>query len=147
MIDAEYFAGMTMQGIIPLHFCFPATVISWKKSTNEAVVQPLFKMKEIDADEAEALSPIEIPYLCQRYEVHDSKAIDVFIPGALENQYSITYNEPVLFRPVLKKGDVVQCVVNQRNTDDMLGGTPYAPGKARMFNPVDAVIVGVIKFA
>ena len=37
MIDAEYFAGMTMQGIIPLHFCFPATVISWNKSTNEAV--------------------------------------------------------------------------------------------------------------
>lgn len=147
MKDVEYLGGMFMQGIIPIHFAFPAVVESYNKGSGEAVVQPLFKMKEVDADEPEALNPIEIPYICQRYEVHDSSAISVFIPGGLENHYSITYNEPITLRPVLRKGDVVQCVVNQRNTDEMMSGKPYAPGKARMFNPVDAVIIGVIKYA
>lgn len=143
--DTEYFEILKNQIILSLNTCFPAKVLEF--DGEEAKIQPLFKTKEWN-EEPEVQKPIDgVPILKQRYEVHQGKAIDVFIPGALENQYSLTYNEPILVKPVLKAGDIVLCVVAQRSLDDVVEGVPYNVGGARIMNTQDAVIVGVIKYA
>lgn len=143
--DTEYFEILKNQIILSLNTCFPAKVLGF--DGEEAKIQPLFKTKEWN-EEPEVQKPIEgVPILKQRYEMHQSKAIDVFIPGAIENHTSLTYNEPVTLKPVLKVGDIVLCVVAQRSLDDVMEGVPYNVGGARIMNMQDAVIVGVIKYA
>lgn len=145
MATADMMTAIMTQTMLKMNTCYPAKVISAGESS--AKIQPLFMTKEFNED-AETIDPLDdIPYLMQRYELHNSSSIGVFIPGGLENHYSITYNEPVLFKPVLKPGDIVLCIVAQRSLDDVMGGTPYLPSKARIMNLQDSVIIGVVQYA
>lgn len=133
---------ITTQTLLMANTTFPARVESW--NGQEATIQPLLMRKEYNED-AEVPPIVEgVTCIQHRYEVHDSKAISVFIPGGLENHYSVTYNEPVYFKPVFKPGDIVLCVVAQRSLDDIDSKQPYLPQKSRVMNLQDSVIVGVL---
>ena len=140
----KFMDNLMQQVVLGLNVCFPARVLS--PGVDSATILPLYKTKEYNEAPEDPMPLEDVPYLMQRYEMHQSKAIDVFIPGGLENHYSETYNEPVLMKPVLKAGDIVLCVVAQRSLDEVLNGQPYLPSKARIFNLQDAVILGVIKY-
>lgn len=133
---------ITTQTLLMANTTFPARIESW--NGREATIQPLLMRKEYNED-AEVPPIVEgVTCIQHRYEIHDSKAIDVFIPGGLENHYSITFNEPVYFMPVFKKGDIVLCSVSQRSLDDIDTKQPYLPQKSRVMNLQDSVIVGVL---
>lgn len=142
--DMMFMQQIAMRALLGADFCFPATVLKFDEAKNEADIQPLFMRKEA-GQEPEVPTIIEgVPVAYQKYKIHNGNAISVFIPGNMENHGQITFLENVECRPHLERGMVVQCVVNQRSMDDAEGGKPYPPGKSRVLNQHDAVIVGVL---
>lgn len=112
------------QILLAVNTCYPARVLSFDENNCEAKILPLFMTKDVNED-PETQDVLEgVPLMYQQYKVDD---------GPLQK-----------FMPVVKKGDVVMCIVAQRSLDDMDTGRPYYAGKARIMNMQDSVIVGVI---
>lgn len=114
------------QIMLSINIAYPAKVLSFDRDKLLAKIQPLFMTKEYneDAEKADVLE--DIPVLYYPLQVNNSTAQD--------------------YKPVLKSGMIVQCLVNQRSMDDADEKQPYNPGKARVMNLQDSVIVGVLPY-
>lgn len=114
------------QIMLSINIAYPAKVLSFDRDKLLAKIQPLFMTKEYneDAEKADVLEDIPVLYYPMR--VNNSTAQD--------------------YKPDLKSGMVVQCLVNQRSMDDADEKQPYNPGKARIMNLQDSVIVGVLPY-
>lgn len=114
------------QIMLSINIAYPAKVLSFDRDKLLAKIQPLFMTKEYneDAEKADVLEDIPVLYYPMR--VNNSTVQD--------------------YKPDLKSGMVVQCLVNQRSMDDADVKQPYNPGKARVMNLQDSVIVGVLPY-
>lgn len=122
--DTMFMQQIAMGALLGADFCFPATVLKFDEINYTADIQPLFMRKEV-GQEPEAPTIVEdVPINYFPLKVGD---------GPSQN-----------YKMMLKRGMVVQCVVNQRAMDEADTRKPYAPGRSRILNQHDAVIVGVL---
>lgn len=122
--SAMFLQEFKEQILLTVNTCYPARVLIFDENNLEAKIQPLFMTKDVgeEPEEQDVLEGVPLMY----------------------QQYKIDNGPTQKFVPVVKKGDIVMCIVAQRSLDDADVGRPYYAGKARIMNMQDSVIVGVI---
>jgi len=122
----SFLAGLIEDKLLSLHTSMPCKVISYDEGSAKAVVQPLFKAKEV-GKEARALPLIQnVPVLKQRLKIGTG--------------------EPQEYIPVYQAGDIVFVAFSERSLDAVLagGGSVVLPDSTRHHSLNDAVIQGVL---
>lgn len=120
----SFLKGLIDDRLLSLHTSMPCKVISFDEGKGRAVVQPLFKAKEVGRD-AVALPLIQnVPVLSQRYKIGES--------------------EPQEYVPVYQSGDIVFVAFSERSLDAVFagGGSVVLPDSSRHHSLNDAVVLG-----
>lgn len=100
----------------------PAFVVNYDKKKNEADVQPSYLISNEGGMSYEIPMLQSVPTLSFKLKEDGSDATKVY-----HQEY--------------KEGDIVMLAICDRDIDE-LGEKKFYPDSSRMFNPVDAVIIG-----
>lgn len=132
---------------LSMHTFMPARVISFNEAKQEADIELLFAQVDRSGKATKYPPILGAPVMGMRYKVYEEYPAEV--KGTkYEGQpvdggsATIKHKQEIEYKPFLKKDDVVFVAFAERALDN-LQNKPFNPEYRRMFDVVDAVVLGI----